>query len=218
MFEELFKNKKADAGKLKEHGFVETPLGYHRKMPVLKGEFLLEVSLCASRLDTRLIEVSSGEEYALYKTSASGSYVGKIREEIRKELSSIASNCFVPSVFLSPKAQTLLGFAESEYGDEPEFLWEKTPENAVLRRKGGRKWYAVIMAIPASKLGIPSGERIEIADLRGDPGRIKSLLDGESFFPAWHMNKRNWYTLLLDGSVQDEELFALLKESYRLAK
>lgn len=41
--------------------------------------------------------------------------------------------------------------------------------------------------------------------------------DGERFFPGYHMNKKHWFTVLLDGSVPDDEICRLLDESYVLA-
>ena len=34
--------------------------------------------------------------------------------------------------------------------------------------------------------------------------------------PVYHMNKRHWLTISLDGDVQDELLFGLTEDSYRL--
>lgn len=34
--------------------------------------------------------------------------------------------------------------------------------------------------------------------------------------PGYHMNKEHWNTILLDGSVQEEELLAWIDESYEL--
>ena len=36
--------------------------------------------------------------------------------------------------------------------------------------------------------------------------------------PGWHMNKKNWYTIILDGRIQTEEVCTRIDESYRLAK
>lgn len=34
--------------------------------------------------------------------------------------------------------------------------------------------------------------------------------------PGWHMNKRHWISILLDGSMDDEDIFMLINESYQL--
>ncbi|MBE8953608.1 MAG: MmcQ/YjbR family DNA-binding protein, partial [Quinella sp. 1Q7] len=41
--------------------------------------------------------------------------------------------------------------------------------------------------------------------------------DGQKYFRGWHMNKRSWLTVRLDDVLSDDELFARLEQSYRLA-
>ena len=74
------------------------------------------------------------------------------------------------------------------------------------------------MVLPKRKLGIGSDETAEILDLRILPEKIASLIDERRFFPGWHMNKKSWYTILLDESVSSEELFMRIDESRSLAK
>ena len=38
----------------------------------------------------------------------------------------------------------------------------------------------------------------------------------DSVLPAYHMNKDNWITVVLDGSIPDEEIMAMIAESYEL--
>ena len=218
MFEDFFKFKKVIPSKLEGYGFKNNGEVYWFSTYILDNEFSLEVTFKDGAFDTKLIETSSGEEYVLYKTNASGTYVGKIREAIRLVLEDIASNCFEASVFQKEQTKALIEYVRENHQDELEHLWEKTPEDAIWRRKDNRKWYGVIMAIPAKKLGFAGDEVIEVADFRGNPEEIVKLTDGKTYFPAWHMNKKNWYTILLDGVLANEDLFARLEDSYSLAK
>lgn len=34
--------------------------------------------------------------------------------------------------------------------------------------------------------------------------------------PAYHMNKRHWISIILDGSMSEEQVFQLIAESYAL--
>ncbi len=43
-------------------------------------------------------------------------------------------------------------YAKNQYGTEPEHLWDKDPESAVLRHING-KWYALVMKVHKSRLG-----------------------------------------------------------------
>ena len=56
-----------------------------------------------------------------------------------------------------------------------------------------------------------------VIDLKDLPEDIEERIDGELFFKAYHMNKKHWYTICLDGRVSDEEIGELIDVSYRLA-
>ena len=75
-----------------------------------------------------------------------------------------------------------------------------------------------MLTVPKSKLDGKSKEMVEVIDLRGQPDMIESLIDNERYYPGWHMNKKSWYTIVLDKSVSDNELFERVDESHRLAK
>src|SRR5947208_14862245 len=53
--------------------------------------------------------------------------------------------------------------------------------------------------------------------LKCDPARATALRDRYSgITPGYHLNKRHWNTVELDGSVPDEELPELIDHSYEL--
>ena len=54
-------------------------------------------------------------------------------------------------------------------------------------------------------------------EFKCDPVLSGSLRQGGGFLPAYHMNKANWITVLLDGTVSMEDLGPLLDMSYDLA-
>ncbi|MBP3216137.1 MAG: MmcQ/YjbR family DNA-binding protein [Clostridium sp.] len=45
---------------------------------------------------------------------------------------------------------------KKKYKAEPEFLWKRFPDYAVFRHQDNRKWFAIIMDVPAEKLGLPA--------------------------------------------------------------
>ena len=81
------------------------------------------------------------------------------------------------------------------YGVIPDFPWESNPTFAVYRHTNNRKWFALVMDIPKSRLGL----RLE-----------------KGIFPAYHMSKDKWISVALDGSVDDEQIKMLLDMSYEL--
>ena len=72
------------------------------------------------------------------------------------------------------------------------------------------------MNIPQRHLGLEGEEYIDILDVKCDPILIGSLLSNKGYFPGYHMNKANWITLLLDGSVLKGDIFNLIDLSYEL--
>ncbi len=110
--------------------------------------------------------------------------------------------------------ERMMAYVLETYGSEPERLWAKYPDDIVFRHPASRKWYAIIMGITWNKLGIPKDTAVDVLDVKCSPLMIGSLLDEEGFFPAYHMNKNNWITIVLNDSVPDEKIYSLLELSY----
>ena len=112
----------------------------------------------------------------------------------------------------------LLSYAQEQFGAEPEHLWAKYPNYVVLRHGNNRKWYAAIMDVPRNKLGLPGEGTVDVMDVKCGPLLLGSLLGEPGFLPAYHMNKSNWVSVLLDGSVPREKAIHVLTISYDLTK
>ncbi len=109
----------------------------------------------------------------------------------------------------------ILSMALERYGTQAEYLFAKYPSFAVLRHPNG-KWYGVIMTLPVSKLGLSGEGTIDVINLKCDPLLCGSLRLQSGILPAYHMNKESWNTVLLDGTVDLEQLGLLLDISYDL--
>ena len=107
-------------------------------------------------------------------------------------------------------------YINNVYGVTAEFPWLSAPTFAVYRHRSNQKWFAVIMEIPKSKLGIEEEENINIINLKSDPLLIGSLTLDKGIYPAYHMNKNHWITVCLDGSVEKDKAEWLLNLSFEL--
>ena len=87
---------------------------------------------------------------------------------------------------------------------------------AILRHPLSRKWFAAIMEVKGTRLGLPDPDICTIVNVKCSDETLATLLGSEGFYPAYHMCKRHWMTVLLDGSVPFDILASLLEESYRL--
>lgn len=110
----------------------------------------------------------------------------------------------------------VISYAMGKYGTHPEYLWRSMPKYAVLRNKTNQKWYGLIMDVPAEKLGMQGDNVIDILNIKYDPGLSDYLLDQNGILPSYHMKKKGWISVLLDGSVEKKLLFSLLDMSYEI--
>ena len=114
------------------------------------------------------------------------------------------------------KREDLFRHCSEVYGTKPEYLWESAPTYAVLRNEKSGKWYGIVMDIPKNRLGLKGEDPVDILNVKSDPILIGSLLAEDGFFPAYHMHKGNWITVLLDDTVEEEQIKYLLDISYDL--
>lgn len=105
-------------------------------------------------------------------------------------------------------------FIQDNYNTEPDYPWIKSPNDAVYRHHNNKKWFALIMRVSKTKLGLQEEELLDIVNFKCDPVLIGSLLGEKGFFPAYHMSKTNWITVALDGSATDDKIKMLLDMSY----
>lgn len=216
---ERFANRTPLFERLPAYGFVRAGGVYTYQTSIAGGQLAMAVQVAPDgRVTARLTDSATGEEYRLHLApAATGAFVGKVRAAYDQVLEGIAAACFEADVFQSAGARALIAYVRQRYGDELEFLWEKSPGNAIWRRKDTGKWYAVLLTLPRFRLGLEGDGAVEILDLRLAPEQLAGLIDHQRYFPGYHMNKKHWYTLLLDGPVPVEELCQRLEESYRLA-
>ena len=213
----VFKNRKVVFSKLEGFGFKRSKTQYKYTKTLSPSGFEMTVSINKSgKASTVVIDPDTGE-YTLHLTDSAGSFVGEIREEYERTLLEIAEKCFERDVFKEEQTKRLIEYVRGKYGRELEFLWEKYDDAAVWRRGDTNKWFAVIMKVTRGKLGLSSDALAEIIDLRLPPEEMAALIDGKRYFGGWHMNKKHWYTIILDSSVEFEEVCRRIDVSYSLA-
>ena len=212
-----FKNKVLNVKKILQHGFKRNGEKFFRRDEIVNG-FTAEIIIDAGGNVTTKIFDADGELYTLHLVEgASGSFVGSIKDAHEKILHDVAENCFDEQIYSGEQTLKVVELIREKFSDEPEFLWRQAPNYSVFRRADNRKWYAVIMVVPREKLQLAGKDELEILNLRVEPEELNRLVDGEKYFRGWHMNKKSWMTLRLDGALSFDEIFSRLEQSYRLA-
>ena len=210
---DFFKDKKFNSDKLSEYGFVDNVY----KTDIMDGEFSLTVKILENKITTELREKDTGELYTLHLVDdTNGVFIGQIKEEYEKVLNDISEKCSDYCVFKFKYTNLIIEYVKNKYGDDVEYLWKKFPENAVCRKQNNKKWYLALLTVTGDKLGLNTCENIEIIDLRESPDDIAKLVDNKKYFAGYHMNKKHWYTIILDGSVPIEEIYERIERSYNL--
>ena len=113
------------------------------------------------------------------------------------------------------KKEEIFFFVLKQNGTITEYVWSTLPDGAALRHKNG-KWYAVIMTVEKSKLGLEGNDLVDIMDVKCDPEMTSMIIQTYGFLPGYHMNIQHWITMLLDGSVSEAKTLEFLGMSYDL--
>lgn len=208
---------RADTSRLLAFGFASEGEGYVYKCEIPDIQMTAIVKIEDNKLYTELRDTFSGEEYVLHRVpSAVGSFVGTVRELHQALVDRVIEECYVADLFKRRQSLSVIEYARQKYCHEPDYPFGD--ENAILRRQDTGKWYAALLNVARSSLGLQGEGREEVLNLKAPPDTVQQLLHKDGILPAYHMNKKHWYTVILDGTVSDEELFELIDESYRSVK
>lgn len=216
--QEIFKKSTIIYDKLIPYGFEKKDDSYFISKKIIDDSFEIRVEISSGIVKGKIYDLSFNEEYTNYRTeNQTGKFVGKIREEFIRFLKDIRESCTDTNYFLSTQANRIAGEIIKKYHDIPQFPWEKFPEYGVFKNPANDKWYGLIMNINKSKIG-EGDEEVDVINVKLEESKIKELLGKSGFYKAYHMNKENWITILLDDTVKDEEILGYLEESHQFTE
>ncbi len=212
---EIFKSYQFNKEKANAYGFVENGEIWTYSCQILQGDFIMTVSITPDNVSFQVFDKETGDLYPqVHMESMRGSFVGSVREACLEILYQIRKACFDVQDFICPQTKRIMAQVQEKYGNQLEYLWEKSPDTAVLRHEDNQKWYAVLMRIPWDRLDKAREGLVEAVNLKHD--QVADLLSQKGIYPAFHMNKRYWLSLALDDSLSDEEVLDLLETSWNL--
>lgn len=110
----------------------------------------------------------------------------------------------------------IVNFIKQEYGVKPEYLWKKYPTFCVFRHIGNNKWFALVATLPRKFLSAPGDGEVDFINVKCDKENTDFLRGVPGILPAYHMNKQNWITVLLDGTMPIKNVKKLLQDSFDL--
>ena len=99
--------------------------------------------------------------------------------------------------------QEFLNMCLGFYGTAPDYPFDEDFETAVLRHADNRKWYAIVMRVSRNKFGFDSDEVIDVVNLKLPTEMFGSFGATDGVYPAYHMNKLHWISVLLPDAPND---------------
>lgn len=103
--------------------------------------------------------------------------------------------------------QKFLEYCADTYGTLPDYPFDEDSITAVLRHTDNRKWYAIVMRVSRRKFGFESEEVIDVVNLKLPIEMFGSFGTSDSVYPAYHMNKLHWISVLLPDATEEVVAF-----------
>ena len=211
----IFRSAKIKIDSLKAAGFSKSDdSSYFLRLPVSNGDFYADFALspASQSLVVQLFDSATGEKYPLFDMPRSqGAFVASLREEVQKLVDKLKSSCFE----VHDLKDEYVAWIKSRFSAFPDFPWPDTPDYCVFRCPN-EKWFALVMKVKYRQLGLTGEEEVWVVNMKAPDDKIPSLIDKKSIFPAWHMNKKHWITILLTAATDFEKLCQLTEISYEL--
>ena len=212
---EIFKAYQFNKEKARAYGFVENSGVWTYSCQILDGDFAMTVFITVDNVRFQVFDQETGDLYPqVHMESMRGSFVGNVREACLEILYQIRKGCFDVQDFICPQTKRIMLHVQEKYENQLEYLWEKSPDTAVLRHEDNQKWYAVLMKISWEKLNKTQEGLVEVVNLKHD--LVSDLLAERGIYPGFHMNKRYWISIPLDDTLTDQKVLELFEKSYFL--
>ena len=103
--------------------------------------------------------------------------------------------------------QDFLEYCLGTYGTVPDYPFDDWMESAVLRHADNKKWYAIVLRVSRRRFGIDSDEVIDVVNLKLPIEMFGSFGESDGVYPAYHMNKLHWISVLLPDAPDDTVRF-----------
>ena len=113
--------------------------------------------------------------------------------------------------------QEFFNMCMDSYNTSPDYPFEDDFETAVLRHADNRKWFAIVMQVSRRKFGLDSDKIIDVVNLKLPTEMFGSFGAADGVYPAYHMNKLHWISVLLPDAPNDVVKF-LTNASFEATK
>lgn len=201
---------------LKGFGFKEEADKLVYKKEILDSNFLIEIIFANNQLTIEVYDLEFDEIYSLFSVdSAVGETVQNIRENVEKLLSLILGLADESGKISSE----IIDYCNNKYGGNRVNPFKKHPDILALVNEKN-KWYALLLDVEYNKLNKNTDitTKVKILNVKYPTDNILDIIDNQNIFPAYHMNKKHWVSIVLDKNIKLETIKELIDISYSLVK
>ena len=220
---EIFSKCSINFNKLVPYGFEKQADGtFLFAKDILDGEFVIKVIVDKEGIiNCKIIEVAFDEEFfGLEVEDYVGGFIGDMKEECSKVLQDIKDNCCESRLFRFDQSNRITKLIFERYNETQDYPFDegKDQEDAVFRCKENQKWYGILMPIKRSCISKNADDIgiIDVLNIKIEEDKREEILKLPSVYPAYHMNKQKWISIVLDGGLDDETLMSLIDTSRNL--
>lgn len=184
--------------------------------PLKTPDFEVQIMIDHNEIKLKVFELPERLEYLPFNLNEEegGSFVNQIRSEVDQVLQHVIESCYQ----LKDYRETVFDFVRVEFNTKLETPWDKQPEFHVMKTANRQKWYGLMMRIPYKLLDPQQPGIVDVLNLKAPPLQIADLIDHQTFYPAYHMNKKHWVSVVVDEKINLEQLQSLIRQSYQLVE
>ena len=202
--------------KLLQYGFKEEAEKLIYRKEILDSSFLIEIVFVDSQLLIEVYDLEFDEIYSLFSVdSAVGETVQNIREHVEKLLSFILGLADESGKI----SLEIIDYYNNKYGGNRVNPFKKHPDIlAMVNEKN--KWYSLFLDVEYNKLNKNTDitTKVKILNVKYPADKILEIIDNKNIFPAYHMNKKHWISIVIDKNIKLETIKELIDISYSLVK
>lgn len=198
-------------------GFKKTgPETFEINLPLKTPDFEVQIIIDHNEIKLKVFELPDRLEYLPFNLNEDegGSFVNQIRSDVDEVVHQVIESCYQ----LKDYRERVFDFVRAELNTKLETPWAKHPEFYVMKTANRQKWYGLMMRIPYQLLDPQQSGIVDVLNLKAPPLKIVDLIDYQTFYPAYHMNKKHWVSVVVDEKINLKQLQALIRQSYQLVE
>ena len=178
----------------------------------IEGFYFYIVTASVEKGLEMIVHDEAHERYSLFDVITTNS---KIAEQLRQEAEEMVFQwCYSVDTSLVALKEKWNHWILENVTPYSAMHFKKSAATVYNVKENG-KWYALMMEIPFSKLGITSDEIALILNVKISPEEKETLLQKEGVFEAYHMNKKHWISIALNVCKDEAFIQKCIVNSYK---